>query len=166
MEEIKNIYRQAFGEDKEFEDILFENCYSYIKTFKINGQIVSFFFALPGIIRKGDENTDCIYIFAAATDKNHRGLGYMGKLIEELKRETDKPILLRPATESLIEYYKKFGFRVFSATDKPTDFELIPTDGFAALAEKTDPTKEGEFKIMAFNSPANLNGIGFSYTMP
>ena len=167
QELLRNIYRQSFGIDPEFEDALFATCSTNIKTLEINGEIVSFLFALPCKIKWNKEEIKATYIFAAATHKEHRKKGYMGRLLEKVKSENKGAFILRPATEHLVSYYKKFGFSEIGAQDiKRENISLIPTKEFKKLSEIADPTKEGEFIAMVYNCSENINGIYFPYTMP
>ena len=101
-EACRKLYREAFNDDDiYFEELLFENCSEYLKTFDENGIPVSMYFALPCLFKNGDEVKNAVYFYAAATDKKYRGRGYMGKLIEELKN-SENIIFLRPAEKSLI----------------------------------------------------------------
>lgn len=167
LNEIREIYRKSFGIDSEFEDLLFNTCTDTLRVLKINSKPVSFLFALPCEIKSGTKSLKATYIFAAATDENHRKKGYMAQLLEKLKAEYNGILILRPATEPLIDYYKKQGFEKFTAQDiKAEQSFLVPTNEFKALADSAEKTADGEFTVMAFNSPVDLNKLYFPYSMP
>lgn len=167
ISKIREIYKECFGEDTEFENLLFETCGKYLKVYEIGGEPVSFLFALPCKIENNGFCSKAVYIFAAATHKDHRKRGYMGALIEKLKQNTDTALILRPANDGLISYYKKFGFKEFTSVDTCCgNISLLPQDGFKKLAENTDRTTDSEFVAMSFNSQTDLNGLYFPYTMP
>lgn len=167
INKIREIYRECFGEDREFENLLFKTCSEYLKIYNVDSEPVSFLFALPCRISFNNQSRQAVYIFAAATHKNHQKKGYMGALLQKLIQETDIPLILRPANESLISYYKKFGFTEFTAQDREkSEILLLPEKGFKFLAENTKKTNEGEFIAMALNSETDLNSLYFPYTMP
>lgn len=164
---LKKIYREAFNdEDTIFENLLFENCIEYCRFIEENDVPVSMFFALPCILKGKEKEFDAIYFYAAATNKKYRGRGYMGKLIEELKL-SENLIFLRPGEESLIEYYKRFGFETALSSNDFCDFELIPTKGFKKLTEKikNDYNFE-EFILMYYSDESKkFNKIKFPFSM-
>ena len=167
MKKIKEIYRHSFGEDSEFENKLFELCGDYIERLEINGVTVSFLFLLPCQIQWGENSKKAYYLFAAATHRDYRKKGYMGRLLEKVKGSVTDPIILRPAEENLVEYYKKFGFITLTGQDKePQKANLYPTEQFLNLSGQTEKTAEGKFTLMAYNLPEEIKEIYFPYTMP
>lgn len=53
INECREIYREAFGSDGEFENRLFTCCFKYCRTLSIGGKTASMLFALPCNIHKG-----------------------------------------------------------------------------------------------------------------
>ena len=160
----REIYRESFGLDEDFETELFK---APIKTLKIEGQTLSQLFLLPCNIVKNGKPYKAQYIYAVSTKKDSRKKGYMEKLLNSVLRETDNILILRPSNESLIRYYKKFGFSEFSATDgENTELFLEPLVIFKSLADLEGETNEGNLTLMAQNSPFDLSGLSFPYTMP
>lgn len=161
----KAIYTQAFGqENNEFMLSLFGNCFKYCKTLKENGKISSMLFLLPATLKIGEQEIEAEYLYAAATDKDERGKGYMSKLIENIKGE--KPIFLKPANDSLIPFYERYGFRCITATkDRNNELCLVPIKEFSALSDKTEYTNQ-EYTLMYYSKQnLNINGISFPFTM-
>lgn len=111
INECREIYREAFGTDEDFENRLFSACADYCKELCINGKTVSMLFALPCNIYNGGGLIPAYYIFAAATKKEFRGKGYMTQLINSL--ETDRLLFLKPANAPLFKFYEKLGFKRF-----------------------------------------------------
>lgn len=160
----REIYRESFGLDKEFETELFK---APIKTLKIRGETVSQLFLLPCNIVKNGKPYKSQYIYAVSTKKDSRKKGYMEKLLNSVLRETDDILILRPSDDGLTEYYKKFGFKEFSATDgENPELFIEPLGIFECLSRLEGKTKEGNFTLMAQNSPLDLWGLSFPYTMP
>lgn len=160
----REIYRESFGLDRQFEDKLFE---VPIETLKIEGETVSQLFLLPCNIVKNGKPYKAQYVYAVCTKKDSRKKGYMEQLLKETISKTDHILILRPSNDSLIGYYKKFGFKEFIATDgENTELFLEPLDIFRSLADLEGKTHEGNFTLMAQKSPFDLCGISFPYTMP
>ena len=160
----REIYRESFGLDRQFEDKLFE---VPIETLKIEGETVSQLFLLPCNIIKNGKPYKARYIYAVSTKKDSRKKGYMEQLLKDTLSHTSDILILRPATEDLIKYYKKFGFKEFTATDgENTELFLEPLDIFKDLTHLEGKTNEGNFTLMATNSPIDLWGLSFPYTMP
>lgn len=167
MKNLREIYRYCFGEDGEFENALFSLCSDNLKVLECGEDVLSFLFLLPCELLVGENRYKAHYLFAAATHKDHRKKGYMGKLIEKIKLEAHGIIILRPATEELVNYYKKFEFAPFRGQDfSPEGITVKPLGNFALLAEKADKTTDGEFTLMGYNLPENIKEIYFPYTMP
>lgn len=157
------IYRESFGQEREFEKLLFK---TEPETLKVQGETVSQLFLLPCSIKAGEKSFNAKYIFAAATKKDRRKNGYMEQLLKKVIEENNI-LILRPANEELIEYYKKFGFVKYTATDEDNrDLYIEPSDAFKDLAELEGKTDEGTFTLMALNPPLDLSGISFKHTMP
>ncbi|MBQ6847872.1 MAG: hypothetical protein IJO62_03020 [Clostridia bacterium] len=156
------IYRESFGVSEEFENLLFK---ASPETFKVNNQTVSQLFLLQATIVKNEINIPCKYLFAAATKREERKKGYMKKLISGITE--NQILILRPANKTLINYYKKLGFTLFTANDyKNNGFAVEPEGHFRLLADLEGKTNDGEFPLMAVNSPIDLNGIYFPFTLP
>lgn len=163
---IKKIYKEAFGNDECFFETLYETAANCCKVLIKNKKIVSFFFLLPIKLKKGTLIQKAYYLFAAATDKEHRNKGYMGELIKKELEKSDFPILLKPATPSLISYYKKFGFAEKTAYHKnDATFQILPMNEFSDFSPEKDGLF-GEFAICVFGeTDFDINGITFEYTM-
>lgn len=163
---IKKIYQEAFGEDEIFFETLYNKASNCCKALIKDERIVSFFFLLPIELRKCDTTQKAYYLFAAATDKECRGKGYMSELINKELEKSDYPIILKPATSSLISYYKKFGFEEALAThNEDTAFCISPINEFYDFFTEKDELS-GDFTICVFGKTKfEINGISFEYTM-
>ncbi len=160
--ECRKIYTQVFGDDEEFTDELFKNCFKYCKTLKADGKIVSMLFLLPCELINNAEVKDAYYIYAVATLPEYREKGYMRELIEKVIREEDAPIFLRPINCSLIKFYEKFGFSSLKAQNSLEEsLRLIPKDDFKELSDLADAPDNSEFCFMAkgFKTKEKINFI-------
>lgn len=110
IEQCKELYQEAFDDDVEFTELLFNTFFeSSCRFLSENGKIVSMLFAIDVTLdsHKGK------YIYAVATDKNMRGKGYMrilfNKIIDEFRDKYDF-LCLKPMSENLFAFYEKLGF--------------------------------------------------------
>ena len=164
MKKELELYRQSFGEDPDFEELLFKNS---PVTLQVDGETVSQLFLLPCNIKSGEALFSAYYVFALCTDEKHRKKGYMERLLNRVIRESDRPLILRPSNEKLIGYYEKFGFKSFMAQDcKDRGLSVEPVGSFIPLTESEGKTNEGEFTAMVLNCPTHLDRIYFPYSIP
>lgn len=172
--ECRMIYREAFCDpDTDFENLLFETCYKYCKTFDVSGEVASMLFALPCSIDFSGEKEEAIYLYAAATAEKHRKKGYMARLIRILQSETDDIIILRPATDELIGFYEKFGFKSIETSNKNKIKPFVtPKGGYRDLVFKIygniENTAESskDFTVMYYSkNKKEINKIYFVNSM-
>lgn len=162
---LREIYREAFGDDGEFEDVLFSLCGDYIRFAEHCGEPAALLFALPCEITADEKRFEAYYLYAAATKKIYRGKGYMSGLIEGLKKE-GKPIFLKPANERLTGFYERLGFERFTAvTGGETKKTALPSGGFAELADTAAEDKVFSYTAMCAGSPVPLDNLCFPYIM-
>ena len=164
INECREIYREAFGTDEDFENRLFSACADYCKELCINGKTVSMLFALPCNICKNGGIIPAYYIFAAATKKEFRGKGYMSRLINSL--ETDRLLFLKPADAPLFKFYEKLGFRRFEiSADESSPIYAEPTNGFARLILSEKPISTDCTALYKHKKTADIGGLYFPYLM-
>ncbi len=161
----RNIYRQAFSDpDTVFEDMLFKYCYKYCHTIELDGKVVSMLFALPCILKNDSEELNAIYIYAAATEKGSRKKGYMKDLLKQVTAESNFT-LLRPANESLINYYSKCGFKILKSGGGL--WEIIPAGGYKDLLNESRISDDNKpFTVMyCAEKEFDAETISFNYSM-
>lgn len=112
---LSNLWQSVFLEDKEVIEYFFKKIFNnaVAPVIRIDGEIVSSLFLLDCKI--SEFKGKCVY--CAMTKYNHRGKGYMKKLLDfsyDWCNENDYDFLiLVPAEKSLFEYYAKCGFTPF-----------------------------------------------------
>ena len=164
INECREIYREAFGSDGEFENRLFTCCFKYCRTLCINGKTVSMLFALPCNIYNGGELIPAYYIFAAATKKEFRGKGYMTQIINSL--ETDSLLFLKPAKAPLFKFYENLGFKRFEiSADENSPIYAEPTGGFARLTLSEKPISTDCTALYKHKKTADIGGLYFPNLM-
>lgn len=165
--ECREIYREAFKDpDTSFEDLLFGLCGQYCRFEMCGDKTAAILFALPCRIMCGEKSTDAFYVFAAATKREYRKMGYMSRLIESLKAE-GVPLFLKPADTGLIKFYEKLGFTVFTARrTEPADCSALPEGGFKELCRNFKDANIESYTAM-YLGPDNLKpeNMYFPYTM-
>ncbi len=114
---IINLWKEAFGDTEEAINLFLDDRYIPQNTVvcEDNGIISSMLFLLEGKLIIDHKEYDAYYLYAAATLKEFRGRGVMAQLLEYSKntaagRNIDF-ICLKPAEESLFDYYSKHGYR-------------------------------------------------------
>lgn len=112
---ISLLWQRVFDEDKEVTSLFFNNIYKFCENPYIeeNGEVLSSLFLIPCEI----ENYKGLYVYCAMTKETHRGKGLMEKLLKEADQVKSQNnldfLILVPASESLFNYYSKFGYEKF-----------------------------------------------------
>ena len=151
LTEIKDIICEAFGmslvDCNNMLDMIdpLDNTFVYV----IGREVVSVASAIEFCVnsKKGR------YIYAVATKKTQRKKGFAGELLSYIKdyyREIDV-IMLRPANESLFDYYKKLGF-------------IIPINADTVQYAKRNATKE--ITELVFDEYFDLRGQYNDFSFP
>lgn len=111
--ELMELWMEAFGDEREYVEFYFNNRFreGELLVYVEEGRPVSMLSLLPVILHIGEDKIPARYVYAVATAKAYRGRGYAGTLIQEAGTYLKEPLLLQPADESLVEYYRKMGFR-------------------------------------------------------
>ena len=125
---LSNLWQSVFLEDEEVTEYFFQKIFDNAVTpvIRIDDEIVSSLFLLDCKI--GEFKGKCVY--CAMTKYNHRGKGYMKKLLDfsyDWCNENGYDFLiLVPAEKSLFEYYEKCGFTPFGVRRTHTINGEIP----------------------------------------
>lgn len=122
------VFGDSISDIEEFLSVVpLENCLGYF----LEDKLVSQLFLVDSIIYISEVSYTGKYIYAACTSKEHRSKGYMGELLK-YACVTNPPkgvdfLTLVPASESLFDYYSRFGFyKLFFASrvSTKTDYNL------------------------------------------
>ena len=118
----KCLMRSVFGDAMDFVEMFFNRFFHYnIYGIKAENEIVSMAFILPSCIKiNGRVNgriNSVSYVYACATNPNHRGMGLMRRILDTIfdlcAEKGDAAIFLLPANEPLYGFYEKMGFEDF-----------------------------------------------------
>lgn len=106
----KKLYMEAFGDDEQFTDLLFDLFFdTSCRYICCDDKIVSMLFAID-ISLDGYRGK---YIYAVATHPDFRGKGYMSRLFDEVSAEFKDQydfLCLKPMNEGLFDFYSRLGF--------------------------------------------------------
>ena len=119
---LKKMWKDIFKDTDEYIDLYFSYKFKGENTFVVrdNGKIVSTLYVEYNDVFYNGKTVKGAYFCGIATYSEYRGLGYAKKLIEYAKEHIKKVdiIYLIPANESLFDFYKQTGFRVFTTLSK------------------------------------------------
>lgn len=119
------LWQEAFKDSREDIEFFLNNCkHKQLLCYFCEGKLASMLFLVDCKVNSVFSK----YIYAACTFECYKKMGFMTKLLEYSKNEFDN-IVLVPADNSLIEFYKMRGF------DKINDIKSISFD-------ETDSIKE------------------------
>lgn len=120
IENLRILWREAFGDTDEFLDTFFKTAFSYDRCACISaggGVLASLYWF--DCLCLGEKTA---YIYAVATAKAYRNKGLCKKLMEYThKKLADcgyKCAALVPGEKSLFEFYEKIGYKTFGYIDQ------------------------------------------------
>ncbi len=111
------LWNKVFGDDEEYIKLFFKEAYFDGECFAEtdDDEVISAFYLLKCSIKYQGKIYKGRYLYAAATLPEYRGKGLMAKLIDEAKNYIKAQgldfIALVPASDSLYDFYGKFGFK-------------------------------------------------------
>lgn len=165
IDECVKIYKEAFGSSEPFDTMLFESFSDCLHTVNHNGKTVSMLFTLPCTLNFEGKKSRLYYIYAAATDSKYRGKGYMSALIKEVAQGMDAPLFLKPATESLVGFYRGLGFKEINATAKNGSAFISVEEEHRQLSNLCDNCPEKYILMIIGDFPRDITELSFPYTM-
>lgn len=111
------VWKEAFGDSEKDIHFFLDAHYSPENTvvYDYNGEIASVLFLIDGDMHISGVDYSSYYLYAACTLKKYRGRGMMSDMLDFSKHiasERNKYfIALKPAEESLYNYYSRFGYK-------------------------------------------------------
>lgn len=115
---VKYLWAECFGDSADFIDFMLNGALSDSEIFMLchNGGLCSMFFLLRIQLKCADNMHTAYYLYAAATRKNMRGMGYFSQLLafsyKYIEENGGEYLMCRPADEGLFSFYEKFGFSI------------------------------------------------------
>lgn len=111
---IISLWQEAFGDTREDVIFFLENCVNKkCLCLTVDDELKSMLFLVDCNL----DNHKSKYIYAACTKKDTRKAGYMSSLLEYCRAQCDSVVLI-PANEPLVDYYKKRGLIIEHSVDE------------------------------------------------
>lgn len=114
---ITELWQEAFGDSVEYIEKFLEfhrnteTDKNRVFLWKEGEKCRTMLFALPAEIKAGGETKNARYLYAIATKKEHRGSGYLRRMLPELKKIFGEECILFLVPEAgVIPYYESLGF--------------------------------------------------------
>lgn len=110
---LKKLWLDCFEEKSEAVDFFFNRCIDFtsVYTASVEGKPVAMLYLVHSTLNGKKAH----YLCCAATSREYRNLGIMGRLIEYALSDShqvgDVYSLLFPASEKLYGYYERFGYK-------------------------------------------------------
>ena len=110
--DLKELWMEAFEDDREYVDFYFANRFARknMLVMAAQGRPLSMVSLLPAYLHCARGRVKARYIYAVATKREYRRLGYAGRLLREGYERIGEPFFLEPADARLAAYYRKIGF--------------------------------------------------------
>lgn len=162
-EQCEKLYRQAFGESKKFDGLLFDMFFNNVQILQTNGVVAAMYFKLPCVLCLNKAKIKAYYVYAVTTHPDFRHRGLMSRLFAETQAEPDAFYFLKPSDSGVTEFYKQVGFRQIIGTTKPCEAKIKADDRFASLSTLCD-RPECEYPLMAKGTPS-VKKLNFKYTL-
>ena len=162
-QQCEKLYNLAFGQDIEFDKMLFDLFFDRVETLEIDGQVASMYFKIPCTLNIDGTKTKAYYIYAVTTHSDFRHKGLMSKLFEQTQTEKDAFYFLKPSSEEVINFYTQTGFRQIIGTTEFCNATIEVDDSLKKLSSLCDKPKTA-FPIMIKGEP-DISKLTFEYTL-
>ncbi len=162
-EQCEKLYNNAFGEDSEFDTMLFDLFFDSVETLQKDGIVTAMYFKIPCILNYNGVEKKAYYIYAVTTHKDFRHQGLMSRLFSETQRESDAFYFLKPSSEGVIAFYEQVGFKQIIGTRNVTDAVIKVDDKFKRLSLLCE--KVGDTYPIMIKSSLDIKKLTFEYTL-
>lgn len=112
---LRGIWAECFPLDTEYADFFFERIFrlSSAVVCETGGECVAMIHVFPRVLSTPKGELSAKYIYGVGTLEKFRGRGIAGRMLQSEEKDCDA-LLLIPQSESLFEFYKKYGFSELS----------------------------------------------------
>ena len=162
-EQCEKLYKDAFGEDKQFDKMLFDLFFENVETLEIDGMVAAMYFKIPCTLNFKGNKTPAYYIYAVTTHSDYRHQGLMSKLFSDTQTETNTLYFLKPSSEGVIPFYCQAGFKQIVGTCAMTDAVVEVDNNFKKLSSVCDKP-QSTYPIM-IKGVKNIHTLTFKYTL-
>lgn len=135
IESLKKLWTECFPKDIEYSKFFFEKIFRLecARVCEVEGEVAAMLHSFPRTVCAGKESLSAKYIYGVGTSKAFRGHGIAGRLLESEAKECDV-LLLIPQSESLFEFYKRYGFTHLAHVD----MSVVTPSGSTELRRATE----------------------------
>lgn len=162
-EQCIDLYKTAFGESPEFDDMLFDLFFENIETLETDGIVTAMYFKIPCTLNLKGVKKTAYYIYAVTTHKDYRHQGLMSKLFANTTRENNTLYFLKPSSEGVIAFYTQAGFKQIIGTRDMCDAVIEVNDNFKKLSSLCDKP-QCTYPIM-IKGITDIKKLTFEYTL-
>ena len=162
-EQCEKLYNSAFGEEQEFDTMLFNLFFDCIETLEIDGVVAAMYFKIPCVLNLNGAKHKAYYIYAVTTHKDFRHKGLMSNLFDKTQAEENTFYFLKPSSEGVIEFYLQAGFKQIVGTRELCDAVIEVDDNFKRLSAICDKP-QNIYPIMIKGTPT-VDKLTFEYTL-
>lgn len=116
---LKEIWKDCFHDPEEYIDLFFREFFQENKVivYVYENQPVSMATLIPASLTIGGRQKRVYYVYAVATAIKFQGKGFSSKLLGYIHAELEYETFLQPATDSLMDFYRKNGYHpIFTRT--------------------------------------------------
>ncbi len=151
--DLRSLWKEAFGDTDTFLDIFFEKAFSYerCRCITLDNNIVAALYWFDC----SQKNRKIAYVYAVATAKVYRNLGYGHALMEDththLKSLGYDAVILVPGNAGLFHYYSGMGYQICSFI---REFSCTVDNADVLSAAALQPLQKKEFSIQKIDSLA------------
>ncbi len=135
---LKELWHEAFGDDYNYIDFFFKN---HTDTRCIVMREGNRALSAVHLIDASISGQPVLYAYAVATLKDFRGHGFSRILLERASEDFAIPLILRPASGGLRQYYHRCGFSDAFISQS----ELLDKDEFGLLSSGLRQTDADEY---------------------
>lgn len=162
-EQCQKLYKDAFGEAQEFDNMLFQLFFDNIETSETDDTVTAMYFKIPCTVNINGAKKSAYYIYAVTTHSDYRHQGLMSKLFENTQKEPDTLYFLKPSSEEVIAFYNQAGFKRITGTRKKCDAIIEVNNDFKKLSQLCDKPQK-EYPIM-IKGITDIEKLTFEYTL-
>lgn len=162
-QQCENLYKNAFGEAPEFDDMLFDLFFDNVETLEKDDVVTAMYFKIPCTVNLKGVKKTAYYIYAVTTHKDYRHQGLMSKLFANTTLENNTLYFLKPSSEGVIAFYNQAGFKQIIGTRDICDAVIEVNDSFKKLSSLCDKP-HGTYPIM-IKGITDIKKLTFEYTL-
>lgn len=162
-QQCEKLYNAAFGEDREFDKMLFDLFYDCIETLETDKTVAAMYFKIPCVLNHNGTKSKAYYIYAVTTHSDFRHQGLMSRLFSQTQTESDAFYFLKPSSEGVIPFYSQAGFKQIEGTRQKCDATIEVCDKFKRLSLLCDKPQDN-YLIMIKGTPL-IDKLTFEYTL-